>query len=67
MKKQAIPALGPLDQSIERLLNPIKQNLDAITGRTPEGEIDVLPSTASLAEVIAKVNEIVRRLNGSGT
>jgi hypothetical protein len=41
----------------------IKQNIDAITGQgrnTPK--IAPLSGTASLADVIAKVNEIVARL-----
>jgi hypothetical protein len=42
----------------------IKQNLDLLTGRVG-GEITPLPATAQLADVIAKLNAVIARLNGS--
>ena len=43
----------------------MKQVLDHLTG-TRSGEIAALPTTATNADIIAKINEIVVRLNFSG-
>lgn len=65
MKTPYIPSPTSLPQEYARVLNPMKQVLDHLTG-TRSGEIIALPSTATTADIIAKVNEIVARLNFSG-
>lgn len=63
MSKAAIPVVRTAQPDLDRAMAAIKQNLDAITGQgrnTPK--IAPLPSTAALADVIAKVNELVARL-----
>lgn len=63
MKKPAIPAVqGVTDQNVARLLRPIKENIESITG-VRGGRIDTLPSDANLVSVIAKINEIIVKLN----
>lgn len=65
MKTPYIPSPTSLPQEYARVLNPMKQVLDHLTG-TRSGEIIALPSTATTADIIAKINEIVARLNFSG-
>lgn len=65
IKKPAIPALGSLPYELSRILTPIKENLDLITGvRT--GPIAQLPQTAVLLDAVNKINEIIIRLNQAG-
>jgi hypothetical protein len=67
MKKSAIPSVLSLDQELARVLEPIKNNLEIITGARPgTKEITKLATTATLTDVIAKVNEVVARLNQNG-
>lgn len=67
MKKPAIPATGGLPPEVARVLEPLKANVEIMTGARPgTDEIVPLPSTASLANVIYKVNEIISRINRSG-
>ena len=65
MKTPYIPAPSSLHQEYARVLNTMKQVLDHLTG-TRSGEIAALPTTATTADIIAKINEIVARLNFSG-
>lgn len=61
MKKPSIPQLpGPNDnrQGFDR---SIKETLEIITGRRGHA-IGLLPSSASTAEIVAKLNEIIGRL-----
>lgn len=63
MKKSAIEALKTGDSSLNRFAAAVKQNLDQITGQTKNSTyMAPLPSTATLAEVIARVNAIAERL-----
>jgi hypothetical protein len=63
MRKPAIPSTFTIqDKSIAAVIGPMKENIEILTG-VREGLIDPLPSDATLAQVIAKVNEIVLRLN----
>lgn len=64
LKKPAIPATGALPQAFAAILGPIKANIDYLTGRTT-GEIVPLATTATTAQIISKVNEIIARLNAS--
>lgn len=62
-KKAAIPSLHTGRPDLDRVLAATKQNLDAITGQARNVEkLEMLPTDASLADVIAKVNAIIDRL-----
>jgi len=57
MKKRAIPP-PPIG---DRFSEAVKENLEVIMGqRVPA--ITELPTTATTADIIAKVNELLRRL-----
>jgi hypothetical protein len=62
MKKRAIPK-APASAGVEvRLFSEaVKERLELISGERG-GSIAPLPATASSADVIAKVNEIIERL-----
>jgi len=63
MKKPAIPTtLSIQDASIATILRPMKENIEIITG-IREGAITKLPTDATLAQTVAKINEIISRLN----
>lgn len=62
MRKPPIPDPGKQDPYMFTLLLNVKENLDQLTGRRG-GPIEPLPETASLASVIAKINEVIDRLN----
>ena len=63
MKKPAIPSTQPVaDQTVAALLRPIKENIEILTG-IRGGIIAQLGENASNSEVIAKINEIIQRLN----
>lgn len=71
LRKTSIPAVSPdtLQPGAEshRFLEAVKQNLDVITGRAKGGaEIPALPATASLANVITTINQIIAQINASG-
>lgn len=67
MKKPSIPATGSLPQDLVRFIDPIKTNLEIITGARPgSAEIVKLAGTATLSEVITKVNELISRINQNG-
>ena len=62
MKKPAIPAVNVQDQSVAALLRPLKENVEIMTGARG-GSLTTLNSSATLGEVISKINEIIDRLN----
>lgn len=62
MKKPAIPAVNVQDQSVAALLRPLKENVEILTGARG-GSLTTLNSSATLGEVISKINEIIDRLN----
>jgi len=67
MKKPAIPGTSSLSQDLARVIEPIKQNVEIITGARPGmSGVTPLASTASLSDVISKVNELISRINQSG-
>lgn len=67
MIKPGIPSTNFLPIELSRVVEPIKQNVEIITGARPGvSEISALSSTATLADVIAKVNQILSRINHSG-
>jgi hypothetical protein len=66
-RKPGIPAVNTPDRTLNQAISAIKENVETITGaRLGIGEIVTLDSTASLSDVISKVNEIIIRLNASG-
>lgn len=63
MKKPSIPALqGISDQALMRVLNPMKENIELMTG-IRQGTLQKLPENADLTAVIRKINEIIERVN----
>lgn len=50
------------DPTLRPTLDAIKENIEILTGQRRNG-IKPLPATASLADVIAKVNQIIDRLD----
>lgn len=69
VKKPAIPPTSHLPMELQRVLNPIRENLELLTGvrpGTPPIE-RVNPDTVTLPELAAKMNEVIARLNQRGT
>jgi len=64
-KKPGIPAFKAELSSMYRALELIRQNVEQITG-VRGGPIEQLPATATPAEIIRKINEIIGRLNARG-
>lgn len=62
MKKPSIPAIYVQDQTVAAILRPIKENVEILNGQRT-GSIDGLSSSATLTEVINKLNEVIDRLN----
>ena len=63
MKKPAIPAVMTLeDPKVAALLRPIKENIEILTGQRG-GSLTKLESSATLSNVITKLNEVIDRLN----
>lgn len=58
MTKRSIP---PLQVGAEPALAAIIENLQVIMGQRG-GKVDTLPETASLSDVIAKVNELINKM-----
>lgn len=65
-RKPSIPGIHSLPPELARVIGPLKENLEIITG-TRGGEIDTLAKTATTAEIIEKINDIIVKLNASGT
>lgn len=61
--KPAIPS--PAGSEDERILRPMKEILDRLTGARI-GRLEELPSTATSADIIDKINAVIRRLNANG-
>lgn len=63
MRKPAIPAVSHnVDQQVSALLRPMKETLEILTGQRGES-LTKLSSSATLSEVIDKLNEVIDRLN----
>jgi len=66
-KKPAIPVLNGQDRTLNQVLAAVKENIEVITGaRAGSAQIVTLDSTATTAQIIAKINEIIGRLNYDG-
>lgn len=63
MSKPAIPRVAALRPDVDLALGAIKQTLDEITGQARNVDrLEPLATTATLAQVIARMNEIVARM-----
>lgn len=64
MKKPSIPSLaGVKDVALQRILSPIKENIETING-TRQGIVEKLPAnTTDLPTIVAKLNELIDRIN----
>lgn len=63
MSKAAIPAVLTGKPDLDRALSSMKQNIDEITAQARNVErLEPLPSTATLADVIERLNVVVARL-----
>ncbi len=58
-----IPSTSGIDPATKRVLDPLKENVEQLRGRRGT-KIEALSSTASTAEIIDKINEIIARLQG---
>lgn len=59
--KAGLPAIQSLPKEIREFLAPVYENMEVITGVRGE-PIKALPADATLDEVVAKINEIIARL-----
>jgi hypothetical protein len=67
MKKPSIPATNSLPPELGRIIEPIKANVEIITGARPgSAALAPLPSTATLTQVVAQLNLILSRIQQSG-
>jgi len=63
MSKPAIPAVRTGQVELDRALSAVKQSLDDITGQARNAKrMEPLPDSATLAQVVARVNQLVERL-----
>jgi hypothetical protein len=63
MTKAAIPTVRTGQNDLDRALDAVKQNLDAITGQARNTKrLEALPATATLDQVVARLNALVDRL-----
>jgi hypothetical protein len=67
IKKPAIPHYSSADKTLTQTLVAVKENIEIITGVRPgTRQIDQLPTGATDAQVIDKINQIIAVLNYSG-
>jgi hypothetical protein len=63
MSKSAIPTVNTGQFELDQFAAAVKQNLDAITAQARNVErLQPLPATATLADVITRLNAITARL-----
>lgn len=66
-KKPAIPVINTPDRTMNQAMAAVKENIEIITGaRAGSAQITSLGTTATVPEIIAKINEIIGRLNYDG-
>lgn len=65
IKKPSIPPTSSLSPELARVLGPMKENIELITG-VRGGAVAPLAGTATTVEIIAKINEIITRINSTG-
>lgn len=67
IKKPAIPHYSSTDKTLTQAMTAMKENIEIITGVRPgTTQIAQLQTTATNAEIVAKINEIVAVINFSG-
>lgn len=67
-KKPGIPPVNTPDKTLNQAISALKENVEIITGaRLGVGEIRLLEPTATTEQIIAKINEVITRLNVSST
>lgn len=67
MKKPAIPPTSTLPLEIARVVEPIKANIEIMSGARPgSSALSNLPATATLSDVIVQLNKILSRINQAG-
>lgn len=67
MRKPSIPSTGSLPLDIARFIEPLKANVELITGSRPGAlSISPLPATATQADLITQVNLLLSRIEHSG-
>lgn len=67
MRKPSIPPTSMLPLDIARVVEPMKQNIELISGARPGAvSINPLPETATLADCINQLNLILSRIEHSG-
>lgn len=64
-KKPGIPAVNFSDATVSQAISALKENVEIMTGARG-GELSSLDSTATTAQIIDKINQIITRLNVSG-
>lgn len=65
--KPSIPGTNMLDPTLAVYINPMKENIEIITGvRRGSQVLTQLPATATLSDVILLLNQVVMRLNARG-
>ena len=62
-KTPAIPSVGGVPQQAANVLLPLKQNVEFLTG-VSAAKIAKLGLTATVSDVINKVNDMIDRLQG---
>lgn len=66
-RKPGIPSVILQDQGLNAVVGALKENIEIITGsRLGVGEIKQLAAPATNDQIVAKLNEIIVRLNVSG-
>lgn len=61
--KAALENVQSGDEQLQRFCRAVKQNMDQMTGQTRKSKrMQPLPANATLAQVIARLNEISERL-----
>lgn len=61
--KAAIPTVRTGDPAVDRALDAVKHNLDALSGQARNStRLDPLPASATLADVIEQLNAILARM-----
>jgi hypothetical protein len=62
MRKPQIPAIVTQDRTLHAPLKAMKESIEMLTG-VRGGKIDSLATNATNETIIAKINEIIDRLN----
>lgn len=63
IRKPGIPAVAVPDRRIATLLNPIKVNIELLTGVRGGAIAKLDINTATVDDAVDKINEIIDRLN----